>query len=755
MRHHLLHICVCFAILLLASCTPDDKTLIIADTDSGTMPHIPSEPDPDPQQPGPIPACPDECMGTVSCTSSTAYQICRDHDGDGCREWREMTCPEHTECQLGECVAPGSQQPETRCTASRCDGNTLVICHEDGFTTERDCGATGCDAQKLECTPACTASRCDGNTLVICHDDGTTTAQNCGTTGCDAQKLECNSKCTSTTCSGNALVICNEDGTTSAQNCGAVGCNAQKLQCNPKCTKSTCEGSVLTQCNEDGTTTLKECGAVGCANGACNPRCSASKCDGNNLIVCNPNGTTTTQPCPNGCDSTKAVCKASGACYTSVTEVSNAYLLPSEASAGKSESTKVNKYTDEYLYDSTEYIKIGARREWGGSIVFFGLADGKPGTNGSNTIDGNDTGREVQVAIYDASRQMQNCAYNASCSSGGPICQNSITFLGWNPVQGGNSCNIGSGVDSVTNKNGIMEIVTTPLFWNPNWDAKDCTSSGCATSLKDRKSDVRLTQRLRFVKKHIVELFYTVQNLADLNHTMSAQELPTLYAANGKAGPDLYRLLTASGKEIAIDKPANDGFYVKDFTSEEPWVSLQNADLSYGVGILYENGLLEYQGWQNRGLPFNNVRSRIKFALPAKGVIQARAYLILGSFETIRGQANWLMKNLPPFGVLDIPTGTSAVSGKVTVSGWALDNKGVTNVYALVDDSLMTALKYGASRPDVCNVWVGYPGCSNVGFTGTVSFEGLNTSCKHKLEIVAQDGDGNTRVIARRLITLK
>jgi len=57
---------------------------------------------------------------------------------------------------------------------------------------------------------------------------------------------------------------------------------------------------------------------------------------------------------------------------------------------------------------------FGLRREWGGSIVFFGIARGYgAGLNPTNAIDANDTGREVQVAFYDPDRLMQNCAWNA------------------------------------------------------------------------------------------------------------------------------------------------------------------------------------------------------------------------------------------------------------------------------------------------------------------------------------------------------
>ena len=51
-------------------------------------------------------------------------------------------------------------------------------------------------------------------------------------------------------------------------------------------------------------------------------------------------------------------------------------LLPSLQPNGLVETHIEDGFTDDYLYDPTNYIKIGIRREWGGSIVFFGLGDG-------------------------------------------------------------------------------------------------------------------------------------------------------------------------------------------------------------------------------------------------------------------------------------------------------------------------------------------------------------------------------------------
>jgi len=426
--------------------------------------------------------------------------------------------------------------------------------------------------------------------------------------------------------------------------------------------------------------------------------------------------------------------------------------LPGESPPGTSETVTAGGFTDDYVYNSAHVLKVGTRRDWGGTIVFFGMDDGHPGPNDTNAIDANDTGREVQVALYDPARAMQNCAWNASCPSTPTECPGSITYLGWNPVQGGNRCNRGSGVEDVDLGGGAIVVRTVPLFWNPDWDRPDCDSGGCADpALRDRAGDVRLVQRVRFVRFHVVELDYTVTNLAGLDHAATAQEFPTVYAANGRSGPDLWRLFNSEGAEIAIDTPANDGFYYEAFSSPGGWVTMQQEPLDYGVGLFTESRLTSWQGWQLRTLPFNNFRPVFPFGLPAFATVRARSYLILGDQGTVAAEAAWLDANLPPFGVLDAPEPDAVVSGLVPLHGWALDNRGVVTVELVVDGGPPRPLAYGAARPDVCLVWPTYAGCPAVGFAGTLDTAGLSP-CQHTLEVVARDGDGNARVIARRRV---
>ncbi|RJO68784.1 MAG: hypothetical protein C4523_06910 [Myxococcales bacterium] len=422
---------------------------------------------------------------------------------------------------------------------------------------------------------------------------------------------------------------------------------------------------------------------------------------------------------------------------------------------GRTESTRVNGYNDDYMYSSDDSFKIGIREDWGATIIFFGEKSllGWPGVNNTNVIDGNDTGREVQIALYDPDRSAQGCAWNASCRSNpGAACPLSIRYLGWNPVQGGNRCNLGSGVESVTMADGVLDAQVRPYHWNPDWEAQSCSSDSCGVSGANRlQSEVQYNQRLRFVGSHVVEVQMEVINLSEVSHAVTLQEFPTLYATWGDGNtPDLRVIMDSEGNQIPIDQPANDGFFWKEFDSPGGWAALQNTERNYGVGIYYENRLRGYQGWQKYGV-FNNIRSRFHFGLAAHGTVRARAYLMLGSYATISGLAAELDATLPPFGALDSPLGDATVSGSFSFHGWVLDNKGVSSVRLLIDGAPVAAPSLDQNRPDVCLFYPGYAQCDRVGFAGSASLAEIS-ACPHWLEVEATDGDGNTRIVARKRI---
>ena len=429
--------------------------------------------------------------------------------------------------------------------------------------------------------------------------------------------------------------------------------------------------------------------------------------------------------------------------------------LPPAAPAGRTETVVVDGFTDDYLYGPDGQFKVAMRREWGGALVFFGFAGDAGGPNATNTIDANDTGREAQIALYDPARAMQGCAVNASCAAVPPdpahaACPTSITYLGWNPVQGGNECNLGSGVEGVDLSPGALSATVQPLFWNPDWAQAGCENAGCDDAARrGLRSDVRYRQRLRFVHTNIVELQMDVENLGDLDHAPAAQEFPTLYTVFGRAGTtDLYRLFDSNRGEVAIDVPANDGFFYREFDSPGGWATLQDARLEYGLGLFYENRTGRFQGWQRRGT-FNNTRAVFVFGLPPRAHVAARAYLLLGNLDTVAGLAAWLEHTLAPFGTLDRPATDERVAETLSVAGWALDNGGVTSTRVLIDGAPSGPPPNVVERPDVCLAWPGYGACPRVGFAVDVPVGGLPRG-PHVVEVEATDADGNTRIVGRR-----
>jgi hypothetical protein len=98
----------------------------------------------------------------------------------------------------------------------------------------------------------------------------------------------------------------------------------------------------------------------------------------------------------------------------------------------------------------------------------------------------------------------------------------------------------------------------------------------------------------------------------------------------------------------------------------------------------------------------------------------------------------------PPSVHIDSPVDGAAVSGTVTVAGWAIDNvtavgTAISSVLVLVDGSPVGTATYGNSRPDVCAAYPGRLGCPNVGYT--YQLNGLSPG-PHTLTVTATDTDG-------------
>lgn len=397
------------------------------------------------------------------------------------------------------------------------------------------------------------------------------------------------------------------------------------------------------------------------------------------------------------------------------------------------------------------YIRVGARLDWGGSIVFFGL-----GANAaSNVIDANDTGRELQIALYDPTRAHQPCAATATCVSSPASCGNSITYLGWDPVQGGDECGHG-GAATWSQQGDALRLVVHPLQWNPDWDQPSCATSACGPS--GDPVAVTYTLDLRFVTTHVVEVATEITSQEAFDHPKTGQEFPTLYVAHGGSAPDLPVLLDGGGQTVTIATPANDGFFVGELTSPTPWVSWQDNAKDYGVGLAMDQGIHSFQAWRGDGNTapyFHNVRAHIAFGVGAGKAVRGVSYLALGSFSTVGAELGAVLKKRPPFGAVDAPasggTTSYAKDAPIHVAGWALDTVHVASVRVEIDGATAATLPVSAARPDVCATYPDYDGCPIAGFDGDVPTTGLGP-CPHLLRVVAEDADGNATTLGERVV---
>ena len=94
---------------------------------------------------------------------------------------------------------------------------------------------------------------------------------------------------------------------------------------------------------------------------------------------------------------------------------------------------------------------------------------------------------------------------------------------------------------------------------------------------------------------------------------------------------------------------------------------------------------------------------------------------------------------------VDAPSNGNTYSGSaVSASGWAIDATAtISQVVLQVDGNTVGTATYGGSRPDVCNVYPGYPGCPNVGWNFTLNTTNLANGA-HQLIAVATTSDGRS-----------
>jgi hypothetical protein len=104
-----------------------------------------------------------------------------------------------------------------------------------------------------------------------------------------------------------------------------------------------------------------------------------------------------------------------------------------------------------------------------------------------------------------------------------------------------------------------------------------------------------------------------------------------------------------------------------------------------------------------------------------------------------------------PFGHVDVPAAGSEVKAESPVAGWALDDRGVTQIRVYVDNHIINSGALSEDRPDVSRIYPQYArGSHRHGFTLLAGFDAPGP---HTILVQAVDSDGATRDIGVIAVT--
>jgi len=343
-------------------------------------------------------------------------------------------------------------------------------------------------------------------------------------------------------------------------------------------------------------------------------------------------------------------------------------------------------------YSSGHTARIGLNTAWGGSIVEVSL-------DGANFVNGHDTGREVQPALYDGNVKYDNCA---NCSG----------IYGWDPVLGGDYYDHGSPVFTSWLASDSIYVKAQPLEWYP-----DNKGGGPNRPIK---SDVYLEETVSVSPGAPLafKVHFKVTHLAADQHYNAAQEFPAVYVNSTYTTLAHYGGINpwtndAATKILVPTYPAVGQFY-----SSEQWaayVDSNNVGLTVFVPGEYPYvaaTLFPGSGSGPTGDATNYFNQLTMFTVGPGAMIEGDVYLIPGDYTAARNVVYELHQSLlisdisTPLGNVDSPSANTTISGNnVNFSGWAVDNVAVSKVEFFVDGVLKGSPPLNIDRPDVVAVY--------------------------------------------------
>jgi hypothetical protein len=367
---------------------------------------------------------------------------------------------------------------------------------------------------------------------------------------------------------------------------------------------------------------------------------------------------------------------------------------------------------------SSEIVRVGLLKSWGAAITEVSL-------NGTDYVNNDDPGRQIQTSLWDANHP------------GG---------WGYNPVESGDHFANGSPVLASALMPDSIYVKTQPLEWAP-----ESVGGGPVNPVL---GDAYIEKWISVVPgfNRVFKVHYKITHFGTDSHADAFQELPVMYV-----NPIVPKFLHYAGSA-----PWTNGDLSQHTMPFGCCDMLQTAEL-WGAYVDSTNtGIALYTPGQYPNSKGFDAGSTLQFTpicpytWDPGAVLEFDTFILVGPVTDSRAAIYALQSQqsgpspFPAAGSADVPASGDILSGNTTVAGWAWALTGVANVDVFVDGNRVGSATYGGNRSDIPVAFPGAP--SNVGFQYSLATTAFSNG-SHTVVTKATDGAGHVATFATKQVT--
>jgi hypothetical protein len=366
----------------------------------------------------------------------------------------------------------------------------------------------------------------------------------------------------------------------------------------------------------------------------------------------------------------------------------------------------------------TEIVRVGLLKGWGGAIIEVSL-------NGTDYVNNDDPGRQIQTSLWDANHPMG---------------------WGYNPVEAGDHFFNGSPLLASALTPDSIYTKTQPLQWAPETFGGEWGVPVLA--------DATIEKWISVVPgfNRVFKVHYKITHLGTDTHADAFQELPVMYV-----NPNVPRFLHYAGSA-----PWTNGA-LSQHTMPFACCDMLHTPELWGAYVDSTNtGIALYTPGQYPNSRGFDAGSTLQFTPMCPytwdpgGVLEFDTFILVGTVTDSRAAIYALQSQqsgqspLPAAGSADLPASGDVLGGSTTVTGWAWALTGVASVDVFVDGSRVGSATYGVNRPDIPSAFPGAP--SNVGFQYSLDTMAFANG-SHTVVAKATDRAGHVATFATKQVT--